>query len=82
MGWIRRHLRQLRWQLTLSYTAVTVVSLVAIGNDCRRRLLFANPPAGLCIETAGLGGYRHRAITISQSDISYQRIPLTQKYCL
>lgn len=30
MGWIRRHLRQLRWQLTLSYTAVTVVSLVAL----------------------------------------------------
>jgi NarL family two-component system sensor histidine kinase LiaS len=30
MEWIRRHLRQLRWQLTLSYTAVTVVSLVAL----------------------------------------------------
>jgi len=30
MEWIRRHLRQLRWQLTLSYTAVTVVSLLAI----------------------------------------------------
>jgi NarL family two-component system sensor histidine kinase LiaS len=30
MDWIRRHLRQLRWQLTLSYTAVTVISLLAI----------------------------------------------------
>ena len=30
MGWIRRHLQQLRWQLTLSYTAVTVVSLLVI----------------------------------------------------
>jgi len=30
MEWIRRHLRQLRWQLTLSYTAVTVVSLLAL----------------------------------------------------
>ena len=30
MGWIRRHFRQLRWQLTLSYTAVTVVSLLVI----------------------------------------------------
>jgi signal transduction histidine kinase len=30
MGWIRSHLRQLRWQLTLSYTAVTVVSLLAV----------------------------------------------------
>ena len=30
MEWFRRHLRQLRWQLTLSYTAVTVVSLLAL----------------------------------------------------
>jgi NarL family two-component system sensor histidine kinase LiaS len=30
MEWIRRHLRQLRWQLTLSYTAVTVISLLAV----------------------------------------------------
>jgi signal transduction histidine kinase len=30
MEWIRRHLRQLRWQLTLSYTAVTVVSLLVV----------------------------------------------------
>jgi len=30
MGWIRVHLRQLRWQLTLSYAAVTVVSLLAV----------------------------------------------------
>jgi signal transduction histidine kinase len=30
MGWIRIHLRQLRWQLTLSYAAVTVVSLLAV----------------------------------------------------
>jgi signal transduction histidine kinase len=30
MGWIRVHLRQLRWQLTLSYAAVTVVSLLVV----------------------------------------------------
>lgn len=30
MEWIRHHLRQLRWQLTLSYAAVTVVSLLAV----------------------------------------------------
>jgi signal transduction histidine kinase len=30
MEWIRSHLRKLRWQLTLSYTAVTVVSLLAV----------------------------------------------------
>jgi signal transduction histidine kinase len=30
MEWIKRHLRQLRWQLTLSYTAVTVISLLAV----------------------------------------------------
>lgn len=30
MEWIRRHLRQLRWQLTLSYTAVTVVTLLVL----------------------------------------------------
>jgi signal transduction histidine kinase len=30
MGWIRVRLRQLRWQLTLSYAAVTVVSLLAV----------------------------------------------------
>ncbi|MEJ2708630.1 MAG: hypothetical protein P8074_13515 [Anaerolineales bacterium] len=30
MEWIRRHLRQLRWQLTLSYTGVTVISLLVV----------------------------------------------------
>ena len=30
MGWIKKNLRQLRWQLTLSYTAVTVVSLLVL----------------------------------------------------
>ena len=30
MGWIKKRLRQLRWQLTLSYTAVTVVSLFVL----------------------------------------------------
>jgi len=30
MEWLKMHLRQLRWQLTLSYAAVTVVSLLAL----------------------------------------------------
>lgn len=30
MEWIKRRLRKLRWQLTLSYTAVTVVSLLVV----------------------------------------------------
>ena len=32
MKWIRSHFRKLRWQLTLSYTAVTVLSLLAVAS--------------------------------------------------